>query len=118
MLRLLELQLREELDSLQNAFGTNNVRRSDEMKVKPLTEIMLQKLRKTPLSLDMICSQPSCPVCNEDYHICKYIYIHIYMYIYIYSYIRSTYIHIYSYICIYEYTCIFIYDVLSLNILF
>jgi hypothetical protein len=33
------------------------------------TQIMLQKLRKTPLSLDMICSQPSCPVCNEDYHI-------------------------------------------------
>eukprot|EP00596_Hydrurales_sp_CCMP1899_P000689 CAMPEP_0119036732 /NCGR_PEP_ID=MMETSP1177-20130426/4653_1 /TAXON_ID=2985 /ORGANISM="Ochromonas sp, Strain CCMP1899" /LENGTH=522 /DNA_ID=CAMNT_0006997015 /DNA_START=212 /DNA_END=1780 /DNA_ORIENTATION=- len=70
MLRLLELQLREELDSLQNAFATNNARRSDEIKVKPLTQIMLQKLRKTPLSLDMICSQPSCPVCNEDYHIC------------------------------------------------
>jgi hypothetical protein len=125
--------LREELDSLQNAFATNNARRSDEIKVKPLTQIMLQKLRKTPLSLDMICSQPSCPVCNEDYHIsgmitqlpcshffhdaclmpwldakktcpiCRY---SIYVYMYICIYVSLFYICICVYVCLYSYVLV------------
>lgn len=61
MLRLLEAQLRDELDNLQM------LQAQREKKLNPLTKIMKRKLREIPLSLDQICSQPSCPICSEDF---------------------------------------------------
>jgi hypothetical protein len=66
MLRLLETQLRDELEQLQTAYA-NNARRAEEEKVRPLTTVMREKLRRATFSLDMLCSQPSCPVCSEDF---------------------------------------------------
>ena len=45
----------------------NNARRADEAKMKRMTPVMMHKLRTVSLTIDMICSQPSCPVCSEDY---------------------------------------------------
>ena len=69
MLRLLESQLREELEHLQLAFEAANQRisESQQEKKKTLTKIMKGKLRNCCISLDMVCSQPSCPICSEDY---------------------------------------------------
>jgi len=64
MLRLLEAQLRDELDNLQMLQAQRD---QNEKKVKPLTKIMKRKLREIPLNLDQICSQPSCPICSEDF---------------------------------------------------
>ena len=64
MLRLLEAQLRDELDNLQMLQAQRD---QQEKKIKPLTKIMKRKLREIPLSLDQICSQPSCPICSEDF---------------------------------------------------
>ena len=64
MLRLLEAQLRDELDNLQMLQAQRD---QNEKKIKPLTNIMKRKLREIPLSLDQICSQPSCPICSEDF---------------------------------------------------
>jgi Zn finger protein HypA/HybF involved in hydrogenase expression len=68
MLRLLESQLRDELEQLQLAYA-NNTRRNEEEKIRPLTTVMKEKLRRTELSLDMLCSQPNCPICSEDFNI-------------------------------------------------
>lgn len=62
MLRLLESQLRDELLHLQSMYHL-----SEQPKDMSMTKIMLEKLRCPNLSVDMICSQPSCPVCNEDF---------------------------------------------------
>lgn len=74
MLRLLEAQLREELEQLQFAFETAQLRIGTEMRnAAPLvpkakfTKIMLGKLRTCPLDVDTVCSQPSCPICSEDF---------------------------------------------------
>mmetsp|Transcript_22425 Transcript_22425/g.30814 ORF Transcript_22425/g.30814 Transcript_22425/m.30814 type:complete len:724 (+) Transcript_22425:81-2252(+) len=70
MLRLLEAQLRDELEHLQRAFQTANMRINGPnggQKVKKLTTVMRSKLRRTIVSLDMACSQPSCPICSEDF---------------------------------------------------
>jgi hypothetical protein len=72
MLRLLESQLREELESLQQAFATASARMNEEgggNKQKKLTKVMTSRLRRVAVNLDMACSQPSCPVCNEDFTI-------------------------------------------------
>lgn len=74
MLRLLESQLREELDLLQQAFEQANLRMGEHNQPKRnrLTKVMKGKLRSAELDLDMICSQPSCPICSEDYTVgCK-----------------------------------------------
>jgi hypothetical protein len=67
MLRLLESQLREELEALQTAFEHASQRSAEEAKTKRLTKIMRAKLRNVHLDLDTICSQPSCPICSEDF---------------------------------------------------
>lgn len=64
MLRLLELQLREELEHLQTAFETTNSRNQN---TKKLTNAMKFRFKNISLTLDDICSQPSCPICNEDF---------------------------------------------------
>jgi len=62
LLQILEAQLREELNNLQHAFTEAEAR-----KVKPLSRTMLDNLKSTNLTVDMLCDQPSCPVCSEDY---------------------------------------------------
>jgi len=66
LLQMLEAQLREELDNLQNVFMEAEAR-----KAKRLTKSMIESLRDVSLNLDMICSQPSCPICSEDYHVAE-----------------------------------------------
>lgn len=74
MLRLLESQLREELEQLQFAFETAHMRMGADLRnaAQPVpkakfTKIMLGKLRTIPLDVDTVCSQPSCPICSEDF---------------------------------------------------
>lgn len=68
MLRLLESQLREELEHLQHAFETANARMgSGGSGKKKLTKVMTGRCRMRKLTLDMVCSQPSCPICSEDF---------------------------------------------------
>lgn len=70
MLRLLESQLREELEQLQTAFENANARFSNDGhgdKNKKLSMIMKARLRTCSVNLDMACSQPSCPICSEDF---------------------------------------------------
>eukprot|EP01041_Mallomonas_annulata_P005206 gene5206-10421_t len=62
LLQILEAQLREELSNLQNAFMEAEARKS-----QPLTRAMLDNLKSTNLNVDMLCDQPSCPICSEDY---------------------------------------------------
>lgn len=71
MLRLLETQLREELDMLQLAFEQANARAQTISQDKPkvLTKIMKSRLRNVELDLDMLCCQPSCPICSEDFSV-------------------------------------------------
>lgn len=61
MLRLLELQLREELEHLQHAFETTNMRidnvNGQQEKPKKLTKVMKSCLRTRPVNIDMACSQ-------------------------------------------------------------
>lgn len=64
MLRLLETQLREEIETLHRFFVPNMM---DENKPRPMTETMRDKLRITRVNLDMICSLPHCPICSEEY---------------------------------------------------
>ena len=76
MLRLLETQLRQELEQLQFAFENNHVRmgdgsRNDQGGAQPakpkLSKIMLGKCLECVLDVDTVCSQPSCPICSEDF---------------------------------------------------
>lgn len=70
MLRLLEAQLREELETLQIAFAAASARMSEDAarnKQRQLTKLMKSRLRTTTVTLDMACSQPSCPICSEDF---------------------------------------------------
>ena len=69
MLRLLEAQLRTELQSLTSGLERDAARRANEEKPKPMTQATLCKLRKTKVDIDMLCSQPSCPVCSEDFQL-------------------------------------------------
>jgi hypothetical protein len=67
MLRILEAQLRDELESLQVAFSNGRGDRGGSQKPKALSQIMLDKMRNVKPSVDMICSLPSCPICSEDF---------------------------------------------------
>jgi hypothetical protein len=67
MMRLLESHLRVELDNLQAAFNSAQLRSSLEGK-KAFSKIMSGKLRhRANLTIDMVCSQPGCPICSEDF---------------------------------------------------
>ena len=61
LLQLLESQLREELDILQSTLA------SSEAKPPPLTKGMTDRLKKTQVTVEMLCDQPRCPICSEDY---------------------------------------------------
>ena len=61
LLQMLEAQLRHELETLQAAFAEN------EKKCPPLTQSMRDSLKNIVLNVDMICNQPSCPICNEEF---------------------------------------------------
>lgn len=61
LLQLLELQLREELDALRSSIA------NEQDKHHPLTQIMKDRLRTINISVEMLCEQPSCPICSEDY---------------------------------------------------
>ena len=65
MLRILEAQLREELDTLQSNMDRDN----DDKKKKGLTKCMKVSIKNISADLDMICDQPSCPICNIDYEV-------------------------------------------------
>ena len=71
MLRIFENQLRDELEQIQNVF--DNV--SSSQKPKSLSASQLESITDVNLTIDLICSQPSCPICSEDYsvgeHVCK-----------------------------------------------
>jgi RNA polymerase subunit RPABC4/transcription elongation factor Spt4 len=73
MLRLLETQLREELEQLQLSFEADHLRINESLRngrqsdVPKLSKIMAGKLRMCLLDLDVVCSQPSCPICSEDF---------------------------------------------------
>lgn len=61
LLQLLENQLREELNILQSTLA------STEAKPPPLTKGMTDRLEKTTVTVEMLCDQPRCPICSEDY---------------------------------------------------
>jgi hypothetical protein len=61
LLQLLESQLREELNILQSTLA------STEAKPPPLTKGMTDRLEKTKVTVEMLCDQPRCPICSEDY---------------------------------------------------
>lgn len=62
LLQILEAQLREELDHLQSAFLAAEAR-----KPAPLSKKLLDSLKNKNITVDMICDQPCCPICSEDY---------------------------------------------------
>jgi hypothetical protein len=66
LLQLLELQLRDELDALRQTLA-NEQQQQQEKVNQPLTQIMKDRLRTIALSVEMMCEQPSCPICSEDY---------------------------------------------------
>jgi Zn finger protein HypA/HybF involved in hydrogenase expression len=69
MLRLLETQLREELETLQLAFEAASGNPLTRNKGLKLTQAMKCRLRNSVLDLDVLCSQPSCPVCSEEFSV-------------------------------------------------
>lgn len=67
IMRLLETHLRDELDNLQAAFANASLRNNQEGK-KSFSKIMSSKLRhQATLTVDMVCSQPGCPICSENF---------------------------------------------------
>lgn len=71
MLRLLEHQLREELEFLRSAFEQMNQRasRASLQSGTCFTKVMQSKLRMVAVDLDLLCSQPSCPICSEEFFV-------------------------------------------------
>ena len=65
LLRLLEAQLRDELEFLQRS----NVQ--DTTQKKQMTHAMRFKCRTVDVTMDQICSQPSCPICTIDFEVDK-----------------------------------------------
>lgn len=69
MLRLLETQLREELEHLQHAFEAASSNYEARNRKSNFTRIMKSHLRNMPITLDHLCGQPSCPICSEDFSV-------------------------------------------------
>lgn len=63
LLHLLELQLRDELDMLRSALANSE----NQEKNQPLTQLMKDRLRNVKINVHMMCEQPSCPICSEEY---------------------------------------------------
>lgn len=63
LLHMLESQLRDELEMLQSTISMS----STHAKVMPFTQGMKDMLKNVKVSAEMVCEQPSCPICSEDY---------------------------------------------------
>jgi len=63
MLRILEFQLRDELEVLQNNYRSQE----EEKQKKMLTPCMLASVKDVFVTLDKMCDQPCCPICSEDF---------------------------------------------------
>lgn len=63
LLHLLELQLCDELDMLRSALANSE----NQEKNQPLTQLMKDRLRNVKINVHMMCEQPSCPICSEEY---------------------------------------------------
>lgn len=68
MLRILESRLRDELEFIQRSAAAASVDESSSSK-QAMTLTQISKLKNPKLSLDLCCSQPSCPLCMEDYEV-------------------------------------------------
>ena len=64
MLRILEHQLRSELENIQATIASSEVSIS---KAKVLAKAALYTVKDVVVDANMCCSQPSCPICSEDY---------------------------------------------------
>ena len=77
MLRLLEHQLRDELQQLNETYSglTGGGGVGDETKSKvegsSLSVLEQAKLRNVPATLDSIINQPGCPICSEEYAVAE-----------------------------------------------
>ena len=65
MLRMLEHQLRDEINSIQNSIAGE--RRNEDVKPKRLSKRRLKLLNTICMDTKSLCAQPLCPICNEDY---------------------------------------------------
>ena len=65
MLRLLEAQLHGEVQSLHDTLE-RRAAQTDEY-ATCMSPVMKKKLRKEVMDVDTVCSQPSCPICSEDF---------------------------------------------------
>lgn len=83
MLRLLDAHLRQELDMFQRQYqaglheqqeqgGRGVVDGGIEIQRRKMSGVMRDRLRFTTVTMDMICSLPSCPICCEVGTICLY----------------------------------------------
>ena len=66
MLRILEHQLRRELEGIQSSLARSE---ATSCKTKALAKAALSTLKIVPIDVEMLCSQPSCPICSEDYSV-------------------------------------------------
>ena len=66
MLRLLEAQLHGEVQSLHDTLERRRAAETDEY-ATCMSPVMKKKLRKEVMDVDTVCSQPSCPICSEDF---------------------------------------------------
>ena len=68
MLRLLEAQLHGEVQQLHEALLRQQEQQSEESNTC-MSPVMRKKLRNAVMDTDLICSQPSCPICSEDFEV-------------------------------------------------
>ena len=64
MLRLLERQLQDELETIQSMYRES---REKEQEAVCLSPMMKKKLRRPILDKDTYCNQPICPICSDDF---------------------------------------------------
>ena len=69
MLRLLEAQLQGEVQSLHEALLERRNLQQQNDHAKCMSPMMKKKLRRSVMDKDTICSQPSCPICSEDFSV-------------------------------------------------
>ena len=106
MLRLLDRHLRQELDMFEMqrydqtepflALGHTDAPEKQQM----MSDVMRARLRFTPVTMDMICSLPSCPICCE---VRSYIYLYMYMYSYASFFILLNELAFLSLLCVHFY---------------
>jgi len=67
MLRLLEAQLHGEVQSLHETLLQRQAQQDEYATC--MSPVMKKKLRKEAMDVDTVCSQPSCPICSEDFEV-------------------------------------------------